>query len=54
MLMVVAPLGRRYAGPPSELVRPMLHRAWLQALDAELPEPIRTRCARAIEQHRLG
>jgi hypothetical protein len=48
MAAVLDPLATGHSGQPIGVVRPLLRRAWSEAFDTELPEPILIRCARAI------
>jgi hypothetical protein len=49
MAAALDPLATAHDGQPSEVIKPILRRAWHQAFHAELPEPVLTRCARAIQ-----
>jgi hypothetical protein len=48
MATVLDPLATTYEGQPTEVIKPILQRAWHQAFHTDLPEPVLTRCARAI------
>ncbi|HEY1971732.1 MAG TPA: hypothetical protein VGH89_27500 [Pseudonocardia sp.] len=45
---VVEPLASQYAGQPASVTRPLLRSAWRRAFNAELREPVLSRCAAAI------
>jgi hypothetical protein len=48
MAAVLDPLATGHGGQSITAVKPLLRRAWSEAFDTELPEPILIRCARAI------
>lgn len=50
MAAVLDPLVTGHAGQPAEVVKPMPARAWRLTFDTELPEPVLTRCARAVAE----
>lgn len=50
MAAVLDPLVTGHGGQPAEVITPMLAQAWRQAFATELPEPVLTRCARAVAE----
>lgn len=50
MAAVLDPVITGHGGQPVEVIKPVLRRAWRAAFDTELPEPVLTRCARAVAE----